>query len=177
MASSRLTAAMEEAYAAAPSDVAILHTLELSHPSITPIRVVTGDDGPVDGDPTDNTIVLTLETGASATFTCMAFDVTPPGFDDDGPTSGKIRIDGISNLLVPYMETVASNAGSIKVVYRAYRSDLRTEPGDVISGLRIKSVDISPTAAEATIGFDEVGVQAFPRSIYDVDNYPAIFGQ
>lgn len=169
----RLTSAMEEAYASAPSNVVILHTLELNHPTFSdPIRIVTGDEGI----PAGEYVLLTLENGIEVWFTAMAFDVIPPGYDDDGPTAGRIRIDGVSGLLLPYLENVAVNAGNIAVTYRAYRSDARFEPGDVISGLKLKRVDVSATAVEAEIGFDEVGTQAFPRLTYDIDTYPSLFG-
>ncbi len=169
---SRLSAAMEEAYASAPANVVILHTLELYHPSWgTPVRLVTGDDG-LDA---AEVVALTLENGTVANFTAMAFDVTPPGFDEDGPTPGKIRVDGVSAMLVPYLEAVAVSAGTISVTYRAYRSDARFEPGDVITGLRMRQVSVSATAVEGEVGFEEVGGQAFPRATYDIDNYPGLF--
>lgn len=167
----RLTAAMEEAYAAAPSDVVILHTLELSHPSFAePIRVVTGDEGDA-----SELVALTLETGATVNFRAMAFDVIPPGYDDDGPTAGRIRLDGVSDLLLPYLEAATVTAGSIAVTYRGYRSDARFEPGDVITGLKLRRVDLTASAAEGEVGFEEVGTQAFPRVTYNIDDYPGIF--
>lgn len=168
---SRLTAAMEEAYASAPSTVVFLHTLELIIPGDpTPVRVVVGDEGDANG-----LVYLTLETGATVPFTATAFDVTPPGFDDDGPTEGKIAVDGVSGELMPLLDRAAITAGSIAVTYRNYRSDLRFEPGEVITGLRMKNVSVSATRVEGTIGFDEVGSQAFPRVVYDLDHYPALY--
>jgi hypothetical protein len=168
----RLTSAMEEAYAAAPADVVILHTIQLDHPSFdAPIRLVTGDEGAVGGE----TVDLTLETGATVTFLAMAFDVVPPGYDDDGPTPGRIRVDGVSDLLLPYLEEAATTAGTISVTYRGYRSDARFEPGDVISGLKMHSVDVTATSVEGQIGFDEVGSQAFPRAVYSIDDYPGLY--
>ncbi|WP_230531124.1 DUF1833 family protein [Microvirga roseola] len=169
---SRLTAAMEEAYASAPSNVVILHTLELNHASFSsPIRIVTGDEGLTAGE----LVALTLETGQTRNFTAMAFDVIPPGYDDDGPIPGRIRIDGVSGMLIPYLEDAAVSAGSISVTYRGYRSDARFEPGDVISGLKRKRVEVTATSVESEVGFDEVGQQAFPRVTYDIDSYPALF--
>lgn len=167
----RLKEAMREAYASVPSNVVILHTLELYHPSFGYIRVVTGDEGLEGGE----TVNLTLENGQTVAFTAMAFDAVPPGYDDDGPTPGRIRVDGVSNLLVPYLETASMNAGSIAVTYRGYRSDVRFEPGDVISGLRLKRMDVSATAAEGEVGFTEVGEQAFPRAVYTIDQYPGLY--
>lgn len=169
----RLTSAMEEAYAAAPCDVVILHTLEIRNAVWSaPIRIITGE-GLTPGE----VITLTLETGTTADFVAMAYDIIPPGFDNDGPTSGKIRIDGVSGELVPEFEAVAMSAGTIAVTYRSYRSDARFEPGDIITGLKMRSVAVTATAAEGEIGFDEVGKQAFPRITYNIDDYPGLFQQ
>jgi hypothetical protein len=168
---SRLATAMEEAYASAPSDVIILHTMELNHPAFAePVRVVTGEEPIGDGP-----VLLTLETGVEVAFTPLAFDVTPPGFDDDGPTSGKLGIDMVSGLLFDHLVAAASSAGVIDVTYRGYRSDVRFEPGDVITGLKLRAVTLTATRAEGEIGFDEVGRQAFPRRTYTIDQYPGLF--
>ena len=170
----RLTQAMEEAYAAVLSSVVILHTLELNHPAFAqPIRIVTGDDGLAAAE----TVALTLETGATVDFTALAFDVTPPGFDDKGPTPGRIRVDLVSGELMDPLEAAAVSSGVIEVTYRAWRSDQRGEPGDVIKGLKLRRVVLNETAAEGDIGFDEVGRQAFPRVTYSIDLYPALFNQ
>ncbi len=169
---SRLTSAMEEAYASAPSSVLILHTLELSHPTLaTPIRIVTGDEGPPGGE----TLLMGLETGGIVSFTALAFDVIPPGFDDDGPTPGKIRIDGASDLIFPLLENAAVAAGTIGVTYRSYRSDAYFQPGDVISGLKMRQMTLTATAAEGEVAFAEVGEQAFPRAVYTIDKFPGLF--
>jgi hypothetical protein len=172
--SSRLTQAMEEVYAAVPSSVVVLHTVEANHASFpTPIRVVTGDDGLA----ASQLVPLTLETGETVDFTAMAFDVTPPGFDDKGPTPGRIRLDLVSGELIEPLEAAATSAGAIEVTYRAWRSDQRGAPGDVVKGLKLRRVALSETAAEGDVGFDEVGKQAFPRQTYSIDLYPALFNQ
>lgn len=169
--SGRLTAAMEEAYASAPSNVVFLHTIELAIPGeATPVRLVVGDEGDENG-----LVYLTLETGATVAFTATAFQIVPPGFDNDGPTEGKIGVDGVSGELVPLLEDAAVTAGTIGVTYRNYRSDARFEPGEIITGLKMKAVTVTATRVEGTIGFDDVGSQAFPRVTYDIENYPALF--
>ena len=79
-----LSQAIKEAYAAAPSDVVILHTLELRHPAFeddaelpTAIRVVR--------DHADLTARLEasapLDAGAMVTFVALAFDLSLPPVD------------------------------------------------------------------------------------------------
>lgn len=122
-----------------------------------------------------NTIQLTLETGATVPFQATAFDITPPGYDDDGPTEGTIAIDGVSGELVPLLEAAAVSPGTIRVTYRNYRSDARFEPGEIITGLKIKAASVSGTRVEGAAGFDEVGEQAFPRVVYDIEKYPGLY--
>lgn len=170
----RVNQGMQEAYASAPSNVVILHTVEANHASFdTPIRVVTGDDGLGAAE----VVPLTLETGDTVDFKAMAFDVTPPGFDDKGPTPGRIRLDLVSGELIEPLEAAATTSGVIEVIYRAWRSDQRDEPGDVVKGLKMRRVVLNETAAEGDVGFDEVGKQAFPRQTYSIDLYPTLFNQ
>lgn len=84
-------------------------------------------------------------------------------------------LDPVSGQLLPYVEAASVAAGSIGCTYRAYRSDALFEPGDVISGMKLKQINITATTVDATIGFDEVGQQAFPRAVYSIEDYPALF--
>lgn len=170
----RLTEAMEEAYASNPSSVVILHAIEVNHGTFPePIRVVSGDHGPPDGD--EEGLVYLGVDGTMIPFVAMAYEVIPPGYDDDGPTPGRLRLSSVSGELLPYLEEAARNAGPIMVTYRGYRSDDRSEPGDVISGLRLRAVDVDAIEAQGEIGFDEVGRQNFPRITYSIEHYPGLF--
>ncbi len=174
---SRLTSAMEEAYASAPANVVLFHTLELYHATFGgPVLILTGEEGVEPA----STISLFAEATAWrpamwCDFTALAFDVTPPGYDDDGPTPAKVRIDGVSDLLFPFIEAAAGAANTISVIYRTYRSDVRFEPGDVIAGLKMRQVVVTATSVEGALSFDEVGEQAFPRVTYNLDDYPGLF--
>lgn len=168
---SRLTAAMEEAYASAPSNVVFLHTLEFYHPTWGYVRIVTGDEGL---EPAE-VVSLTLETGATADFVSMAFDVLPPGTDHEGPTEGRVRVDGVSGTLFSWFEAVSAASGTISVTYRVYRSDVRFEPGEVISGLRMRQVTMTATVIEGTLAFEEVASQHFPRATYTIEEYPGLY--
>jgi hypothetical protein len=173
---SRLTAAMEEAYASNPSNVVFLHAFEIWGDGWSqPVFLVVGDEGNEAG---IVSLYVEAREGRPAGWydhTATALDVTPPGYDDDGPTEGKISIDGVSGELTEVLENAAVMAGTINVIYRNYRSDLRSEPGEVITGLKMKAATVTATRVEGTIGFDEVGSQAFPRATYDYDNYPGLY--
>lgn len=176
----RLTALMEEAYAAAPADVGLIHMLSLHHATFEdgPIHVCMG----VEAD-----ITVTLETGATVTMTAdpasdsqnrvLAFDFTPPGYSDDGPTSARLGLDNVSGKLMPHLKAAVGAGTAIAVIYRAYREDDLSEPGEVIEGMRLKSVELSPTRAEGDLTFEDTSTQAFPRVTYGIDEYPALWNQ
>lgn len=176
MAKDRLTAAMEEAYASVPEHVVFLHTIEMDIPGdFTPRFFVVGDEGNEAG-----MVSLWVEAREGRPegwydHVATAFDIKPPGVDNDGPTEGTISIDGVSGEMTQILESAAIAPGTIRLIYRNYRSDLRFEPGEIVSGLKMKSVSVSATRVEGTIGFDDVGSQAFPRATYDKDNYPGLY--
>lgn len=164
-----LTAAIEEAYAANPAGEVVFETLELDHITfVAPIRVVVNHTDDLD-------LPLTLG-GTPVTFTACGAAVTRPGIDDDGPTPMRIRIDNVSQLLQPYLRDAIAATNPITVTYRAYSSTDLTQPGEVIGGLEIRDVSLTATAAEGSVSFRQIELQAFPLRTYDQEYYPALMG-
>lgn len=162
-----LSAAMEEAYAANPHDVAIIETIELDNAAwAAPVLVARGVD--------DDTL-LPLALGETPLLhVAIPFTVILPGQGEDGLTPMKLRINDVDGVLTPYLEEASLGSEPISITYRAYRSDDLTEPGDVISGLFLSNVDQDPAGAEGTVSFQEIELQAFPLSTYDETFYPAL---
>lgn len=174
----RLTAAMEEAYAAAPADKVILHMVSLDHVSFpSPINVIMGAETDVTVTLEDGVtqITLTADPDVVSMSRIGLFDITPPGFSDDGPTDATLRVDNVSGKLRPYLKDAMSSGSSIDVTYRSYRSDVLTVPGEVIEGMKLKSVRLRATYAEGTLTFEEVSTQAFPLLTYDRETYPGLW--
>ena len=97
---------MKEAYASAPSDVVILHTLELRHPSFkdalgapTAIRVVR--------DYQDHLCVLEdsapLDAGQAVLFIAMAFDLALPPVNNALTPEITVTIDNVSTEMIRYL--------------------------------------------------------------------------
>ena len=87
MPDSTLSQALKEAYAAAPSDVIIYHTLELNHPAFDqPIYVVNDYDD----------LLAYLETAAPVTFLRFAFRLTKPEVSPVGVPQVTVEIDNVS---------------------------------------------------------------------------------
>ncbi|MCE4223393.1 DUF1833 family protein [Methylobacterium sp. C25] len=156
----------DEAYASGPVDQVVRHVVELDHPSFdAPLYFMAA---------VEEDVTITLENGTSVTAIACAFDLTPPGFEDSGPTPAQLSIDGVSYKLFPVLKD-AVGAGSIKVTYRAYLGDDLATPVDLIEGLELKKVSLSATSAQGELSFKEIATQAFPRRTYDIETYPGLW--
>lgn len=157
---------MQEAYAAVDHDGVIYDTLEIDHPAFdAPIYVIAG----VEAD-----ITLPLETGSSVSFIATAFEFSPPGTSDSGPTPAKVKIDNVAGLMAPYFDQAVLSGAPISVTYRSYTTKDLSGPGDVVGGLTLRQATLSPTSAEGELRFEEIDLQAFPRRTYDQDKYPSV---
>lgn len=163
----RVTAAMEEAYASAPRGATIIDVLSVDHDGWdAPLHLALGIEAP---------LAVTLEDGSSATLNPCAFEITPPGFSDQGPTPGRVSIDNVSGHLVEPFDEAIEPGTPIVVTYRTFRSDDLSAPGDVILGLRLREAELSATSAEGELDFEQVSDQAFPRQTYTLGEYPSLW--
>lgn len=165
-----LTDAAIEAYADPDIEDDILDTLELDHATFaTPIRIVTNADA-------DMTLPLGGG-GGNALFQALGVSLTLMGFDDDGQTTGQLRIENISSKLPPYLYE-AINAGTpLTVKYRGYVASDLSAPGEVRGGMLLTKVSLTPTAAVGTLEpSSKHDTQAFPRLTYSMDKYKALHG-
>ncbi|UMY16667.1 DUF1833 domain-containing protein [Methylobacterium organophilum] len=158
--------ARDEAYASAPVDQIVHHVVELDHPSFdAPLFFMAG---------VEEDVAIRLEDGQAATAIACAFDLTPPGFEDSGPTPANLQIDGVSFKLFPVLKR-AVGGGVVKVTYRAYLGDDFGTPVDLIEGLELKKVTLSAASAQGELTFREIATQAFPRQTYDLETYPGLW--
>lgn len=125
MVDTALSAAIKEAYAAAPTDVVMLHTLEFRHPAFdTPLRVVR--------DHADH--LCTLENGAPANpgvavlFVGYAFDVMLPEVTDAATPEVVITIDNVTQEIEDNIRSALQTADKVEVTYRPYLSTDKSAP-------------------------------------------------
>ena len=128
MTDNTLSEALKEAYASAPSDVILLHTLELRHPAFvdeignqTAIRVVR--------DNVNHTCTLEdtapLNPGQAVEFTAMAFDLTLPPVEAIPVPEITLSIDNVSTEIIKYLDRAVETQDMIEMTYRPYlTSDL-----------------------------------------------------
>lgn len=165
---SRLEQAQAEAYASVSKLAQFVYTLELNHPSFDePIRVARGVD--------ENIMLPLIEGGEEVEFTALAFRAVPPGFGDDGPKEYSIEIDGVSSELSEHLDLTLTDNRAIDVTYRVYRKNDLTSPGEVIEGYKLKNVRMNALTVSGTLFLEDLATQAFPRKIYDLDEYPALW--
>lgn len=172
MPDAALSAALAEAYASAPTDAVIYHTLEINHATFaTPIRVVR-DSADLDA---------TLEADAPSdpstevTFTAYAFEIVPPEVTLDGAPRLQIEIDNVSREILANIELAMSSRELLTVIYRAFlSSDLSGPQNDPPLSLTIFSISATPLRIRALAGFQDVANKRFPGEEYTAETFPGL---
>jgi hypothetical protein len=147
-----LSAAIREAYASAPADVIVLHTLEIWHPAFVedgvarPIRVVrnfedtatwlslggAGVQAVLDGLDTEARrkvgLVARLEAGAPrdagllVPFVALGFDLELPPVDTIPVPEIVVTLDNVGREIAKHLDAAAVSQERIEVTYRPYLS-------------------------------------------------------
>jgi hypothetical protein len=119
MTDTTLSEAVKEAYASAPVDEIIYHTLEINHPDFTaPIRVVRDRIE----------LVATTENAESVTFVPFAFDVVPPDVQSQQMPICKVEMDNVGRELMSQLEAAYTSNEMITMIYRQYLESDKTAP-------------------------------------------------
>ena len=170
-----LTQAIREAYASAPSDTVVFHTLEIGHPAFSePIRVVRDRQ------------MLTARLEASAprqggqlvNFVGFAFDIVPPEVTHTAVPQCVIELDNVSREIVAHIEQAISSPELITVTYRAYLSDDLTAPeNDPPLTLTVLAISANVFRVRATCGFPNLANKRFPGLDYTAEVFPGLISQ
>lgn len=173
-----LSAAIREAYASAPADVVILHTLELRHPAFrdddgnpTAIRVVRDHadlwarlepGAPVDG-------------GAIVRFVAMAFELELPPVDTAPVPEIAVTLDNVGREIVRHLDEAAISQDRIEVTYRPYLStDLEGPQMDPPVTLVLTEVDVDALKVTGRARMLDIGNKAFPAETYTAKRFPGL---
>lgn len=167
-----LSEAIKEAYASAPSNLIIYHTLEIRHPSFTqPIRIVR--------DIVD--LVATLEADAPAnpgetvTFVRYAFDFIKPEVNSNGVPQMQITIDNVDRIIGASIEGALGSTDLVEVTYREYIStDLTGPQNDPPITLQVMAVTVDMFKVTATCGFPDLMNRKFPTVEYTSETFPGL---
>jgi hypothetical protein len=172
MADITLSEAIKEAYASAPADQVIYHTLEIWHPNFTqPIYVVRDFH-----DLTATKEATAVRSpGAEVTFVGFAFNLTPPEVDMDGVPQCVIEIDNVSREILANIEASMGSTSTITVIYRAYLSDDLIGPeNDPPLELTIHSITADVFKVRAVAGFGSLANLKFPKLEYSSEVFPGL---
>ena len=178
MPDSTLSEALKEAYASAPSDVVIIHTLELRHPAFI-------DD---EGNPTAIRVtrdyvnhICRLEDTAPLNpseyveFLALAFDLELPPIGNSPTPEISVIIDNVSTQIIAYLDKAVETQDMIELTYRPYLSnDLSYPQMDPPITLVITDINVDCYKITATARMMDIGNKAFPAENYTVKKYPGL---
>ncbi|CAA7615105.1 DUF1833 family protein [Magnetospirillum sp. SS-4] len=168
----RLSQALREAYAAAPADTVILHTLEIWHPTFTePIRVVR--------DHAD--LTARLEAGAArdggqrVTFIALTFDLDLPPVDTGPVPEIAVTLDNVGRELSDALEAAAISQDRIEVIYRPFLStDLEGPHMDPPITLTLAEVEADTLRVTCRARMLDAGNKSFPSITYTAQRFPGL---
>ena len=169
-----LAAALQEAYANVDVDGDLWETLELDHVTLSaPERFVRGTFLKDVFETKDFPVV---PGGPAVTFKVVDFSCELPGQEDGTPGKARIRIDNVSLVLRNALREAKNSDQPIRVTYRAYSSKDPDHP-EVYDGLKLRTVNVTALSCTGDLSYDEIELKAFPGKTYDLDSYPALYGQ
>lgn len=172
MPDASLSAALKEAYAVAPKNVIVYHTLEIHHSTFsTPIRVVR--------DFADLTATLEasapVDPGVSVTFVGFAFDLVKPEVSAQGLPQLTIELDNVDRQILAAIEQAMTTTDKITVIYREYiSSDLSGPQNDPPMELTISAITVDVLRIRATAGFGDWINRKFPSAEYTPETFPGL---
>ena len=178
MPDAALSQALQEAYASAPSEQIILHTLELRHPAFvdglgqtTAIRVVR-DTADLDARLESS---ATLNGGEMVRFIAMGFELDLPPVDTLPVPEITVTLDNVSREIVRHLDAAAESQAVIVVTYRPYLStDLQGPQMDPPIHLVLTEVEADIFRITGRARMLDVGNKAFPGINYTAKTFPGL---
>lgn len=172
MSDPTLSEAIKEAYASAPADVILYHTLEIWHSNFTTPIYVVRDFADLNA---TKEAAAARDASTQVTFVGFAFELVPPEVDRGGVPQCVIEIDNVSREILANIEAAMGSDESITVIYRAYLSDDLTGPeNDPPLELTIMSITADPFKVRAVAGFGSLANTRFPKLDYSSEVFPGL---
>lgn len=170
-----LSEALQEAYASAPADEVIYHTLEFRHPNFSPPIRVVRDSADLDA---RLEATAPANPGEVVTFVGFAFDLIKPEVSASGVPQCTIEIDNVSREILANVELAMTGIDLIEVTYREYlASDLEGPQNDPPMTLTVTDITADVFRVRATASFTDVGNKRFPREEYTAARFPGLVAQ
>lgn len=165
--------ALAEAFASAPTDQVIFHTLEIWHPAFSlPIRVVR------DTIALDARIEATAarDAGAIVTFVAYAFDLIPPDQTSEALPQCILEIDNVSRDILAQIDIAVTQTDPITLIYRMYLSDSASigPENDPPLTMTLSKITATPLRIRGVAGFPNLLDRSFPGLDYDLETFPGL---
>jgi len=161
-----LTDAIKEAFASAPTNVVVHHTIEIRQDGVQPrIYLVRAR----------HELVAQDEEGNTLTFEPAGFQFTLPPSSEEGFQSINIAIDNIDQRVTDFVKLATSERTPVQVIYRPYLSTDLTQPQmdpPLVLYLRDIQANIMQVTGRAT--FMDVVNKRFPSILYSRDGFPGL---
>ena len=176
MPDAALSEALREAYASAPSNVVILHTLEIRHPDFkddagntTAIRVVRDQEDLL------ARLEASVNAGQQVQFVAMGFELDLPPVDIAPVPEIAITLDNVTREIVKHLDEASASESSIEVTYRPYLSnDLSGPQMDPPITLVITEVEADVQRVTAKARMADIGNKTFPSRLYTATEFPGL---
>jgi len=173
-----LSEALKEAYASAPSDITILHTLELRHPTFfddngnpTAIRVVRDNISHI----CTLEETASLDAGKAVEFIAMAFDLQLPPVETVPVPEITLTLDNVSTEIIQYLDSAIETQDMIEMTYRPYLSNDTSCPQmNPPITLVITDIHVDVLKITATARMMDIGNKSFPAENYTISKYPGL---
>lgn len=166
MTDTTLSEALKEAYASAPSNVVIYHTLEINHPAfISPIYVVRDFQD----------LNANLEDGTPVTFLRFAFNLVKPEVSATGVPQCTVEIDNVSRDILANVQLAMGSTSLITMTYREYIStDLSGPQNDPPMTMVLSNIQADVFKVRATASFGDLNNKRFPNEEYTAERFPGL---
>lgn len=180
-----ISAALKETYASGNDEDVVVTTLEVDHASLDESLLFIQNVDSEFGDPGDKISLPIIEGGPKRGHLLAGFSLVPPGFDEDGPTDGKLMVDNVSGYLHDLLKGAVGYDSAIKITFRQYivspGEDFSTITGpddNTYSGLEMLTMELIADQAEGTIAWPDgrhINVPTGPNAFFERDSYPGLF--
>lgn len=166
MPNTTLQDALKEAYAVAPAQQIILHTLEIRQTGVqSPIYIVRDR----------KELVATTEESEDVTFQPCGFQFSLPPENEEGFRSLNIAMDNVKRIVTPFITAAKSQRVPVEAIYRPYLSTDLTRP-QMDPPLLLYLKDLSVTGPQVTgrATFQDLVNKRFPLELYTRYRFPTL---
>ena len=184
--------ALKEAYAHAPTQSVIIHTIEMRHPAfvdaegnLTAVRVCQNKEN-FTGTLEDDAITAPLNQNQDVEFLSLGFAFNLPAVRENELPRLTLTLDSVSREIVEHLEQAMSDPQPIDVCYRPYlvtydASGVETTPSPNYPQmsppltLQLTKVTVDPHRVTGVCVYEDLLNRVFPNQLYDRGEFPGLY--